>query len=156
MNKEEVLQNIKNAKIAHKEWLEKAKRIAHGSESKELLSPLSAHECEFGVWFHGDAQKLCRLSNNPLSCMQNIERLHQSVHELYGAIFHTYYPKEQKTGLISKLFTQKAKKVNAEEQAFVSEQIALLESHSEEIIDELSRLERRLEAVSETKIASLN
>lgn len=155
MNKEAVLQNIKKAKVAHKEWAEKAKRIISTNETKESLLPESAHECEFGVWFHGDAQKLSSLSNNPLSCMQNIERLHKSVHDLYGAVFYAYYPQEQKSGLISKLFGEKAKKLNEDEQSVVSEQIALLESHSEEILEELSRLERRLEAVSEEKIASL-
>jgi len=155
MNKQDVLENIKKAKVVHKDWLEKAKSIFKGDGFREDQNPLSDHECEFGVWFYSDAQKLSKLSNNPLSCMQNIERLHKSVHDIYKTIFYTYYPQEQKSGLLSKFFTQKAKKLSDEEQTFVSEQIALLEAHSSEILEELSRLERRLDAVSEEKIAAL-
>lgn len=155
MNKEEVLNEIKAAQAAHIEWVHKAKILINGKGSKETSIPVSPHDCSFGKWFYHEGQRLNALSNNPLTCMQNIDRLHSKIHEIYMGIFNTYFSSEQKSGLISKIFGEKKKLLSSDEIETVNEQFKVLESASHELLDELSRLARRLEAVSDEKIENL-
>jgi Chemoreceptor zinc-binding domain len=155
MTKEEVLKHLKTAKNVHTDWVHKAKSLMNGAGSREDLVPVTSHECDFGKWFYYDGQRLSALSNNPLTCMKNIDQLHEKFHTAYRNVFEVYFPEEKKTGLISKLFGEKHKTLSPEEMEFVDAEFRELASVSQEMLDELNRLERRLEAVSDEKIESL-
>jgi len=155
MKKEEVLAQLKIAKSAHTDWLYKAKSLVNLKEGKENFAPVSSQECAFGKWFYEEGQKLSSLSNNPLECMKNIAQLHQTIHDIYFNIYSTYYPEETKKGLLSKIFTQKKQALSEFDLDFVAFEFKKLEALSTELLDELSRLERRIVAVSDEKIEAL-
>jgi len=155
MKKEEVLEHIRAAKVAHIKWLQKAKLLINGLDIDEDAIPVDSTECAFGKWFYSDGQFLNALSNNPLECMQDIESLHFKLHDIYLKIFTIYFAKERGNGFFAKLFGSKRKEISEVQQSLVQEYYTEMEEVSHKLLDEINRLERRLIAVSDEKIESL-
>ena len=155
MTKEDVLDQLSSAKNGHLKWLDRAKEIIRGASLKEDSNPIDSNECKFGKWFYTEGQILTNLSNNPIECMNKMEKLHQELHDIYLNIFTIYFPQEKSKGLLSKIFSSKEKKVSEEETELAQGYLNKMEIVSKDLIDEISRLERRLTAVSDEKIAAL-
>ena len=155
MQKEEVLEHLRAAKLAHIKWVQKAKLLINGVDVEENAIPVDSTECNFGKWFYSDGQVLNALSNNPLECMNHIETLHFDLHDKYLQIFNIYFSEEKKGGFFAKLFGLKRKKIDESEQKRAQEYYTEMETISKQLLDEISRLERRLVAVSAEKIESL-
>ena len=155
MNKEEVLQHLSMGKKIHSEWIEQAKKILKPGEYGDELKPSNGDECAFSRWLVYEGQILSKLSNNPVSCMQNIERLHRNVHELYEEIFVLCCGEKTQGGLLTKIFGSKEKERDPDKTHQAQEKVVELERVSKELLSEIERLERRIGAVSEEKIASL-
>jgi hypothetical protein len=149
MKKEDALKYLRDAKASHVKWVQRAKMLINGVEIEKDAIPVNSTECKFGIWFYDEGQKLNSLSNNPLECMTNIEKLHFELHDIYFHIFHIYFNKPKK-GLLAKLFGQK-KDVTAAELNMAKDYYAKLELVSEKLLDEINRLERRLIAVPDDK-----
>lgn len=155
MKKEETLEYLRAAKVAHVKWVQKAKLLINGADVQEETIPVDATECNFGKWFYADGQMLNALSNNPLECMQKIESLHFDLHDTYLHIFNIYFSKEKKGGFLSKLLGLKRKKVSQGEIHLAQEYYDKLEGISGKLLDEINRLERRLIAIPDEKIETL-
>ena len=153
MNKEEVLIHLREAKLAHKEWVQKAKLLIEGFKMDKNAIPVNATSCAFGKWFYSDAQKLNGLRNNGLECMDNIELYHTKLHDAYLKIFKLYYLVENK-GFFSKLFTGK-KKITEETIALGREYFEELDYISKDLLSEISRLERRVIAIGDDELGKL-
>ena len=152
MQKSEVLDHLRAAKTAHIKWVQRAKLLINGFEIEKEAIPVDSTECKFGQWFYSDAQKLNALSNNPLECMSQIEALHFKLHDTYLQIYKIYF-NEEKQGFFSKLF--KKKKISDLEHEKAEKLYEEMEEISKQLLDEINRLERRLIAVPEEKIAAL-
>ena len=152
MNKEEALKHLRDAKASHVKWVQRAKMLINGVKVEEDAIPINSTECKFGSWFYHEGQKLNSLSNNPIECMNNIEKLHFELHDVYFNIFHIYFNKPKK-GFLAKLFGQKTD-INPAEMSMTKEYYEKLESISEKLLNEINRLERRLIAVPEEKVNS--
>jgi len=150
MKKEEALKYLRDAKASHVKWVQRAKMLINGVNVEEDAIPVNSTECQFGVWFYNEGQKLNSLSNNPLECMKNIEKLHFELHDIYFHIFHIYFNNHKK-GFLAKLFGQK-KDVTQAEISMAKDYYIRLESISAKLLDEINRLERRLIAIPEEKI----
>ncbi len=155
MKKDETLKSLKNAEIELTRFVETAQSLIKGVDAEDRVLPITVRETKFGQWFYTDGQKLKLLSNNPLECMSNIEDLHNKLHERYREIFDIYYSEEKKGGLLSKIFKPKQKVLTESETQFVNEEYTAMQKTAKELMAEISRLERRLEAVSEEKINAL-
>jgi len=155
MIKEEVLGHLRAAKSAHIKWVQKAKLLINGIDIEEDAIPVNSTECKFGEWFYSDGQILNALSNNPLECMQTIERLHFDLHDRYLNIFNIYFSENKKKGFFAKLFNLKRKKITEAEHVLAEGYYTEMEKISTELLDEINRLERRLISVSDEKIAAL-
>jgi len=155
MKKEEVLEHLRAAKLAHIKWVQKAKLLINGVDVEENAIPVDSTECNFGKWFYTDGQVLNALSNNPLECMNKIESLHFTLHDKYLNIFNIYFSKEKQKGFFAKLLGLKRKPVSEAEQQLAQENYVNMEEISKDLLDEISRLERRLVAVSSEKIENL-
>ncbi|NOR57929.1 MAG: hypothetical protein GQ474_05335 [Sulfurimonas sp.] len=153
MDKEHILEHLRAAKSAHIKWVQKAKLLINGIDVKEDSIPVDSTECKFGQWFYSEGQILNALSNNPVECMVKIERLHFNLHDVYMNIFNIYFNKP-KGGFFSKLF---GKKITIEdyEADKAKQYYANLEIISQELLEEINRLERRLIAVPEERIKQL-
>ena len=155
MKKEEVLSHLRAAKSAHIKWVQKAKLLINGLDVSQDAIPVDSTECKFGQWFYSDGQILNALSNNPLECMQSIEKLHFDLHDMYLNIFTIYFSEEKKKGFFAKLFGFKRKELSSAEEQLAHDYYDKMEKISHELLDEINILERRLIAVSEEKINAL-
>lgn len=155
MTKEEVLEHLRAAKSAHIKWVQKAKLLINGVDIEQSSIPVDSTECNFGKWFYTDGQILNSLSNNPLECMQSIEKLHFDLHDQYLKIFNIYFSQEKKGGFFAKLFGFKKKEISKTEQELSETYYKDMEEISKQLLEEINRLERRLIAIPESKIAEL-
>ncbi|WP_428739266.1 CZB domain-containing protein, partial [Sulfurimonas sp.] len=133
----------------------KAKLLINGVDIEEGAIPVDSTECKFGKWFYSDGQVLNGLSNNPLECMQGIEKLHFNLHDQYLKIFNIYFSQEKKAGFFAKLFGFKRKEITKTEHELAETYYKEMEEISRQLLDEINRLERRLIAIPEEKIAQL-
>ena len=155
MKKEDVLGHLRTAKSAHVKWIQKAKLLINGVEVNEEAIPVDSTECKFGKWFYGDGQMLNALSNNPLECMQTIEDLHFALHDMYLNIYNIYFLQEKKKGFFATIFGSRKKTISEVEQTLAQSYYEKMEKISHDLLDEISRLERRLIAISDSKIEAL-
>jgi len=87
--------------------------------------------------------------------MKNIEILHQQLHDRYFEIYHIYFSEANKAGFFSKLLGAKRQNLSEEDKKHVQELLKNMQRHAKEFVDEVERLERRLEAVTQEKIDSV-
>ena len=155
MKKEEILGHLRAAKAAHIKWVQKAKLLINGLDIDENAIPINSTECAFGKWFYSGGQVLNALSNNPLECMQQIETLHFSLHDIYLKIFAIYFSEEKKVGFFAKFFGIKRKEPSGLEKEKAKQYYLEMEKVSQALLDEINRLERRLVAIPDEKIEAL-
>lgn len=155
MKKEEVLEHLRAAKSAHIKWVQKAKLLINGVDVEKDAIPVDSTECKFGKWFYSDGQILNSLSNNPLECMQSIEKLHFNLHDQYLKIFNIYFSQEKKGGFFAKLFGFQKREITKTEHDLAETYYKDMEEISKQLLDEINRLERRLIAIPESKIEQL-
>ncbi len=153
MEKDIVLKELRVAKAAHISWVQRAKLLIEGIEIDKSSIPKNSTECNFGKWFYSEAQRLNGLRNNSLECMENIELYHAQLHDSYLKIFKLYYLVENR-GFFAKLFTGK-KKLTDKTREQGREYFIELDKISKELLSEISRLERRVIAISNEEIAKL-
>lgn len=153
MKRETILNQIQLARNAHIEWVNKAKFLIDGFHIQEEAIPLKSTECRFGKWFYSDGQKLSEIRNNPIESMNEVERLHFKIHDIYFNIFIIFYGKEKKS-LISKVLS-KRKKVTNEERLLAKEHFEDLQEVSKELIKTLNILEKRIKVIGEDEFKDL-
>ncbi|WP_321777901.1 CZB domain-containing protein [Sulfurimonas sp.] len=153
MVKEEILKELRNAKAAHIQWLQRAKLLIKGFETEENFIPVDARACKFGCWFYGEAQNLSALKNNPVESMRKVENLHNALHSMYLNIYKIYFSQDSQ-GFFSKLFGQK-KKITDESTKLAKEYFSKLEFISKNLLNEINRMERRILAISSEDILKI-
>ena len=153
MKKNEVLEQLRAAKAAHINWVQRAKMLIAGFKIGEDSIPVNSTECKFGQWFYSDAQKLNALQNNPLECMSKIEQLHFQLHDIYMNIYKIYYDTEP-SGFFSKLFGKK-KKISDDSRKLASEYFNSMQEVSNELLQEINRMERRVVAIPEEEFEGI-
>jgi len=154
MDKNEVLSQLRAAKEAHVNWVQKAKMLISGFTIDKDAIPVNSTECRFGKWFYSDAQKLNALQNNPLECMTNIEHLHFQLHDVYLNIFKIYYDMSEQ-GFFAKLFGIK-RKIEESDKKLAIVYFDEMEKISTHLIEEINLMERRILAISDTEMDKIS
>lgn len=152
MNKNEILEKLRAAKTSHVNWVQKAKMLIEGIDINKDSIPVNATECNFGLWFYDDAQKLNALRNNPVEAMTKIENLHMQLHNKYLSIYKIYYT--QDAGFFKKLFGRK-KKIGPKDTIQAHDFFQELQVISEKLLVEINKLERRILTLAEEEIEKL-
>ena len=153
MKKNEVLDQLRAAKAAHINWVQRAKMLIAGFKIGEESIPVNSTECKFGQWFYSEAQKLNALQNNPLECMSKIEQLHFQLHDIYMNIYKIYYNTEP-SGFFSKLFGRK-RKISDDSKRLAGEYFNAMQEVSNELLQEINRMERRVVAIPEKEFEGI-
>jgi len=153
MQKTEILEQLRAAKVAHVNWVQRAKLLISGLDIKEESIPVNSTECRFGKWFYSDGQLLNGIRNNPTESMENIEQLHYELHNIYLNIFKIYYGGQEQS-FLSKLFG-KHKKISDAEHIMALQHFDHMQEISYKLVEEINMLERRIYAISDTEIEEL-
>ena len=143
MEKENILNELRAAKVAHLKWVQRAKSLISGTPVAKEAIPLDYTECVFGKWFYSDGQDIALLPG--MSVMDSIGEKHTELHQIYFNIFEIYFG-EGKKSFFSKLLKIK-KKVSPEEKEIAQKYYEELEAVSKELLDMIGRLERRINAL---------
>jgi hypothetical protein len=143
MDRDATLAELSAAKKAHIKWVNRAKSLVEGIPVEKDAIPVDSTECKFGTWFYSEGQKLNAFSN--MDCLGIIETLHFQLHDHYMKIFKLYFG-EGNRSFFNKLLKMK-KKVSIEEKELAKEYFKQLEVISKNLLEEISKLERRLYAV---------
>ena len=151
MNKNETLEYLRNAKASHVAWVQKAKMLIAGFAVAEDAIPVDSTQCAFGKWFYGDGQKLNLISNNPMECMDQVDRLHMRLHDIYINIYKIYYDVEDQS-FLSRLMGKK-KKITPDAKKLAKTYFEQIEEVSNTLLQELNRMERRVHAIPEAVFA---
>ncbi len=153
MEKHTILDQLRAAKAAHINWVQRAKMLISGFKMEEDAIPVNSTQCQFGKWFYSDAQKLNGLRNNPLDCFEKIEKLHFDLHDIYLNIYKIYYDMESQ-GFFSKLFGKK-RKITEDSVKLAKEYFSSMEEVSKELVKEINLMERRIVALPEQDLEIL-
>jgi len=140
MQKSQIVEKIRAARLAHIQWVQRAKSLVNGLPTKEEDIPLTPDCCSFGKWFYTDGQILLAIFNEKV--VTDIERLHKDLHDEYLEIFRIYFDTSD-LSFFEKLLKTK-KKISGKEQKRALQSLKRLERISEELIKNLN--------VAETKI----
>jgi len=89
-NKGAILQNIYNAKRAHKDWVNKAEKLVNGLDGYQgkkvefnvdkTFIPLDSDSCQFGLWFNTYSEGLSRFKSVG-KFINRIEEHHRALHD---------------------------------------------------------------------------
>ena len=150
MDKSVILEQLRAAKAAHINWVQRAKMLISGFKIDEDAIPVNSTQCRFGQWFYSDAQKLNGLRNDSMQCLTNIEKLHFDLHDIYLNIYKIYYDMEPQ-GFFSKLFGKK-KKISDEASKLAKEYFNDMEKVSKDLLNEINIMERRIIALPEKEL----
>lgn len=146
MDKGEVLRFLNEARKAHVKWVQHARLLIEGIPVEKEAIPLNSTECKFGVWFYDEGQKLAILGN--MGCLGDIEKAHFTLHEQYLKIFKIYFSETDRSFFV-KIFSSKHK-VTDHEKELAHEYYIKLQATSEELLNLIGRLERRLYALPQS------
>ena len=146
MEKESIIEHLRNAKMAHLKWVQRAKSLISNIPIKEEAIPLDYTECAFGKWFYTEAQELALMPG--MDCIKLIEEKHTELHNIYFKIFKIYFSDTNRS-FFSKMLNLR-KKVSTAEQDIAQEYYVELEETSKELLGYIERLERRVSALSDT------
>jgi hypothetical protein len=154
MEKTKILQHLKNAKAAHKNWVTKAKMLINGFDIEVDFIPINAHSCEFGKWFDYETKKLAQISSAPLECMKDISIYHTILHDTYSNIYKIYYANGNNS-FFNKLFGIKRKPTKEERDVSIR-YFHEIEDISNKLIEELNKMENRITRIDEQKLNVLS
>ncbi len=153
MNKNEILIKLKDAKIAHKQWVEKAELLVSGYDMKIDAIPVNERECAFGVWFYEDCKELKNCVMIPADTISKIEFIHTQLHETYAKIYKIFYATYE-TSLLTKLLGRK-RDIDPDKLKQAQPYIKELEGFSEHLLQELTQIEEMLHSLSDEDIKNI-
>ena len=148
MTKEETLEAIEKARLAHIEQMRKINMMLRGREVKNPTS-VAKTECQFGQWLYGDTKEF--LTNIlGLQFYEELDNAHEKWHTEYAKIYELVVPKK-KGGFFSKLLSSEEVDEMALDKAKAYNND--LEPNTENLLRMLEKSKRRINAMSESKFA---
>lgn len=149
MEKVDVLKNIRAARRAHTEWVDKAKSLVNGLEVKKEQIPLEVTTCSFGKWFYCDGQILLLFFTE--EAIEALDNKHKELHDIYMKIFKIYFP-EHTGSFLANLFKRKIQ-ISAQDENTALAYLRNLEEVSKELVSYLNTIEKKLNQVDEETFA---
>jgi len=140
MKKNEIVEKIRLARLAHVKWVQRAKSLVNGIPIKEEDIPLTSDACEFGKWFYSDGQVFLEIFNE--KAVKEIEDFHNKLHAEYMNIFKIYFDMSN-IGFFAKLLGR-GKRVSAEEQKRAKSYLTALENTSGKLMKRLNIMETKI------------
>jgi hypothetical protein len=163
-NKATMLQNIYDAKRAHKEWVKKADRLVNGLDGyqgkkvdfnvDETFIPLDSSACQFGQWFDTYATYLAKFDSIG-RFINRIEEHHNALHTTYSHIYSIFFVVPKKRSLLHKIMTLNSKKISEVEREKAKIHLTYLQNSSKELLEVLEILEDKIKALDYNELRGL-
>ena len=149
MRKDDLILTIRNAKAAHKRWVENARSLIEGLPLDKCQVPINSTDCQFGQWYYSEGQ-----SFKPLPSFRDIESHHDGLHKTYREIFVLLFSEEDaKPSMLSRLFGT-AQKSSREKHEAAQVKFNVLQQQSTTISSKLDDLESLIMGMSPEQIDS--
>ena len=143
MNKDQVLENLRDAALTHKQWVGNALALIEGVPLDKNKVPVNSTECKFGHWYYSEGQQLKGFPG-----FKEIEKAHDKLHRTYMEIFAILFGKENEPSFFSKLIGS-SHKILADNREVALEKYHTLEEQSKMIINQLEKLEKVITAMGD-------
>jgi len=152
MKKNEILTNIRSARIEHIKWVERAKALVQGTyEIKEEHIPVEVTACNFSQWFYGSGQILLSILNEEI--VTKLEEQHKELHYSYMKIFKIYFNVSGQS-FFEKLL-KKPKKITIEAKENAEEALEELQNISKSLIEHLNLIEQNINQLDDEDLKEL-
>ena len=151
MDKNNILDHLRDAKKSHLKWLQRAKALISNLPVDQDAIPIDFTECMFGRWFYSDGQKIAMLSG--IDCIPEIGLKHQTLHDEYIKIFKIYFGDANKS-FFSKLFNLK-KYISEAEQEIAREYYNNLKLISDDLLNDIEKLEKYIYSLPQSSFNEL-
>ncbi len=145
MNKEQTLEAIHKARLAHEAQMVKIKSVINGEEVSNPTAVVKT-ECAFGKWLYDEDNKVKKILGSQF--YENIETLHARWHQEYINIFKICF-KDKKQGFFSKILGKSA--INDMELDKAKLYHSELVKTTSELLQALDVSKRRIQALSNSK-----
>ena len=133
----EAVEQLRNARTAHKSWVARAEALIAGMSVDKEHIPMMPTDCAFGKWYYGPGHMLRRLP-----AYKAMEKPHDELHRVYMNIFKLLF-NEPEVSMLGKMFGQ-SKKAKAEQLKQAEALFSKLQLISENVCDILEQLEAQL------------
>ena len=137
MKVSDAVEQLRNARAAHKAWVARAEALIEGMNVDKEHIPMLPTDCVFGKWYYGSGQALRKLP-----AYKAMEKPHDNLHRTYMQIFKLLF-EEPDVSAWGKLFG-KAKKAKAEQIKEAQVLFKRLQSTSDDVCEILESLEEQL------------
>ncbi len=145
MNKEQTLEAINRAKIAHMTQMEKIKAAIDGEKVNNPTAVVKT-ACDFGKWIYSEESHLKKILGSLF--YDNLEVTHGKWHSEYVSLFNILF-KDEKKGFFSKFIGSSA--IDEMEMDKAKLYYSELEATTAELLRIISSCERRVNAMNELK-----
>ena len=145
MNKEQTLEAINRAKLAHMTQMEKIKAAIDG-EKVDNPTAVVKTACDFGKWIYSEEPHLKKILGSLF--YDNLEMTHGKWHSEYVSVFNILF-KDEKRGFFSKLIGSSS--VDEMEMDKAKLYYSELEATTTELLRVIASCERRVNAMNELK-----
>jgi len=140
LNKAMILHELAQAKIAHLRWVKRVDHLISGLPVDKEFIPQDPTACRFGEWLYGLVGEKLRSYYIFEPTLNQIEREHNALHEVYEKIYKVFY--DRQPSLLHKIVRFGRKKISKRELSEVQESFAVLKEHSQELTRLIEKLEK--------------
>jgi len=145
MVKSAILQEISDAKIAHRRWVKRAEHLVSGLPVDKEFIPLEADSCKFGKTFlYGEVGRELRIFEVFKYDLEQVEYLHTSLHDLYAKIYEIFFVIPEKRSFLYKLTHFDSNNPNKQEKEEAEKYLLSLKETSSELIKMLDKVEAKV------------
>jgi hypothetical protein len=152
-HKKVIAKEIRNAHIAHEQWVRHVKHLVENLPVHKAMIPLSSTECDFGKWLYSTGMKYKAIPALTRIVFK-IEQDHRDLHNIYLRIYKIYFLETQRSWAMN-LFTNSRKKITPEKHAEAMKYYQEMEKMSIWLIKSLDQLESLLSKQKNETIASV-
>lgn len=139
MNRQEVIDSLEAARLAHARWLIFGGKLYKGIGLETIQAPLLCTECDFGKWFYAEQDFIQHIPG-----FNFMEKLHEDFHLYYDELYKNAKQYHSNSKCLIRCVKRKAKK-----EASLKNDYLRLKEKSSLLIEQLLEVEKTVNQMSD-------
>ena len=139
--KQEILQQLAEARLSHAKWLRRAKHLIEGLPVSNGMIPIDPTDCAFGQWFYKDAVHYKSVLSFAKH-IDTIEQLHVLLHDIYLRIYKVYFVDAKRSRFMSAILSSQYKRPSKSQVELTQHYFLELQKVSDELYKEIETFEK--------------